>query len=862
MFSYCVLIQGNGRERAKLSSRNLSNKCGSKMYCRGNRTSFDTVDIFNCHCDSACYRLFSDCCPDYQEHCGRQNQLENIDENAWKCVELSTYSRVRKSSVANGVWMIATCPPNWPSDETKNKCENPEGMIDVDTIPVVGDNNFTFRNMHCAVCHGVKNYSTWDIFVFTNIIPPKGLDLRLKLVFIIQNGGYIGPVEPRKDQPRRYCAGVNYISNCTNTTHVDYNECVHGPIEVVKGKKRGSKLYKNRACASCNGQRRLTAWRTRSTHINSSLRGYNLALNIQEPGGKPSCNIISKFCPRRTTFDRNLQFCRRVDEILPESKQSNEFLIVLWFRRSSIKRSTDSVLANTLKSALNSNFSISAKHVSGITFHNQDKRNTYIVAIFRLTLTPLQSSILANEEKPYFNITRENVEFLVLFNSTSERFTLVWKDYSFPVVKVATRQLFYDKEIERHNNCQIETKKLIRNLTRAVFLLRDCILLKKEVGNVTLCRKLVLSDCSQGVHVPLNPDEYVILSNLTVYYNKTRSTFKFGDYITREILNKQNISNSIQTPTNSTVAVCLPLGNTFSKNESKYSIRTSYGLRIAILSCLPVSMMCHILLLFTYGLFRELRTVPGLNLMNVSLSMCLAQLVWLIGTAHFEGTVTCEFFAILQHYLVQVSFLAMSVISYHTYYVFSQPFVRRIANKKMSKFIKYSVLMWLTPAIFVAGSVILDKTQVVPVDYGIKCWLGTKNAKLYFFLLPLAIKLCYSIYKLIQTAISLSRQDKSGKALQCKAGKQNLIICVKLATLVNVPWLFAFLEILFPDVQAFGYLFVAGVCIQGLLIAVVFLFNKRIWKLYKDWWNTRRNNNVVLQRNAGASPAEPAFYVL
>ena len=842
-----MLIQGSSRERTKLSSRNISNKCGSKMYCRGNRTSFDTVDIFNCHCDSACYKLFSDCCPDYEGHCGRQNQSENVDTNAWRCVELRTYSRLRKLSPANGVWMIANCSESWPSDETKSKCENPEVMVDADTIPVVGNDNFTYRNMHCAVCNGVKNYSTWNIFVFTNIIPPKDLDLHSKLVFIIQNGGYIGPVQPGKDQPRRYCAGENYVSNCVNTTHVDYNECIRGPIEVVKGKKRGSKLYKNHACASCNGQPRLTAWRSRSTHINSGLRAYNLVLNIQEPGGNASCNVVSKFCPRRTIFDRNLQFCRRVDAILPESKQSNEFLIVLWFRRSSIERSTDSVKADNLKAALNSNFSIAASHVSAITFHNQDKRNTYIVATFRLTLTPLQSSILANEKKIYSNIARKNTAFLVLFSSTSERFTLLWKNYAFPVVKVTAQLLSsHEKKIEPHDVCKIETKKLLVNLTRRIFLLRDYILLKEELGDITLCRKLVLSDCSQGVHIPLNPDEYVIFSNLTVYCRKTTSTFNFGDYLTREILNKWNISNTTQTPRNLTVNVCLPCGNTFSPAEAKYSVRTSYGLRIVTLCCLPVSIICHVLLLITYGLFRKLRTVPGLNLMNVSFSMFLAQSIWLIGTAHFEGTMTCEVFAILQHYLVQVSFLGMCVISYHTYHIFSQPFLGRTANKSMSKFIKYSVFMWLTPAVFVAGFLILDKTRVVPVDYGIRCWLGTKNAKLYFFLLPLAIKLFYSVCKLIQTAISLSHHD-NGQTVERKAGKQNLIICVKLATLINVPWLFAFLDILFPDVQAFGYLFVACVCKQGLLIVVVFLFNKRIWKLYKDWWNTRRNDNVVLK---------------
>jgi hypothetical protein len=216
----------------------------------------------------------------------------------------------------------------------------------------------------------------------------------------------------------------------------------------------------------------------------------------------------------------------------------------------------------------------------------------------------------------------------------------------------------------------------------------------------------------------------------------------------------------------------------------------------------------------------------------------------LIGTAHFQGTIVCKAFAILEHYLMQVTFLAMSVISYHTCHVFSQPFVGRTANTSWRRFIKYSAFLWLTPAVFVAVCVTLDKTvpwfqrfifiifiakgrgkinlwnqgnktEVFLVDYGMSCWLGTANAKLYLFLLPLAVLLLYNIYKFFQTAVSLSRHDKDREILQRKEGKQNLLICAKLATLVGFPWLFAFIGVLFPDVEAFEYLFVVFACLQG-----------------------------------------------
>ena len=135
---------------------------------------------------------------------------------------------------------------------------------------------------------------------------------------------------------------------------------------------------------------------------------------------------------------------------------------------------------------------------------------------------------------------------------------------------------------------------------------------------------------------------------------------------------------------------------------------------------------------------------------------------------------------------------------------------------------------------FVVICVALDEAEAFVVDYGTNCWLGTANAKLYLFLLPLALLLLYNIFAFIKTAVSLSRHEKERKTLHQK-GRQNLLVCTKLATLVGFPWLFAFFGVLLPDVEAFKYLFV---CLQGLYIGMAFLFNQKTWKLYRYRFST------------------------
>ena len=818
-----------------------------RQKCSRNKTVFDNRTTTDCYYDHACFEVFSDCCPNYRKKCGRQESKgSKWSASIWKCIE--SFDPIQPCK-AFGVWMIYKCPASVDTsfDKLRAKCENAPSEFSYPVenyIPVVGTNSLTYRNKHCALCNGVKNYISWDVRVLTYVVPPEHFDLDSKLKFITENGSEVGPVVLGEQQPRRFCYGRNYIDNCTSTNHTSYKACIEGPVEVVTGPD--VTYFKNIECAACNGYPNLFYFWS-GLDCDEGPSPYSLVFKLNSV--EPKTTVVSKECPRGTVFDDTLKFCREGYIISSSGKPTNEFLILLWLKQSFDRKIMNSTQENDVKSALSlglsSRFLLSLNQISMITFHRQYEGNEYLVATFRLTLTPFQSLIMTNEYNSDLNITRKDTAFFALLNFT-RNFTIVWKEYSIPVVNVVSKQLscFGEKKFPPHEyKIDWENGSLMVNKTGEVLSLSDYSLLEHTGGNITLCRKVILSDCKEGAFVPLRSDEYVIFQNLTVYHKATNSIFKFGEYLMSENLNngKNAISNTTQ---DSTIAVCLPFKKTFNETEKKYSASTtSYGLQILTLIGFSISTVCHILLLVTYGLFQELRTVPGLNLMNLSFSMLLSQVIWLVGTAHFEGTVVCEVLAILEHYLLQVSFLAMSIISYHTCLVFSQPIVGRTANTSRGRFIKYSAFVWLSPAIFVAICVTLDKTETLLVDYGTNCWWGTANAKLYLFLLPLAVLLLYNIYKFIRTAVSLSRHNKIRTTLQRKEGKQNLLICAKLATLVGFPWLFAFLGVLFPDVEAFEYLFVVFVCLQGLYIGMAFLFNEKTLKRYRDRWNigARRN---------------------
>ena len=91
--------------------------------------------------------------------------------------------------------------------------------------------------------------------------------------------------------------------------------------------------------------------------------------------------------------------------------------------------------------------------------------------------------------------------------------------------------------------------------------------------------------------------------------------------------------------------------------------------------------------------------------------------------------------------------------------------------------------------------------------------------------------------------MTLTQHGKDSQILQ-KDQKQNLLVCIKLATLVGLPWVFAFFGVIFSDVMAFEYLFVVFVSLQGLYIGLAFVSNKKTVQLYKELWSSENRSSA------------------
>ena len=343
-----------------------------------------------------------------------------------------------------------------------------------------------------------------------------------------------------------------------------------------------------------------------------------------------------------------------------------------------------------------------------------------------------------------------------------------------------------------------------------------------ERSNVSICIQKVPSQCN-GTFIKLSPSEYR-LENLTLIYKSKK--LNYDKY----------------TEINGTFYICVQttINNTMiytsrTKNDSVLGLITLVGFVLSLLSLSA--------LIVTYSIFQELRTLPGKNILALSISLFVAEFSWLCRLAFLGNETGCFIIAIVNHYSFLVSFTASSVIAFHSCLILGRQVSLKRSNSTNNRtFFIYSLITWGIPALFVLTSVLLDHFGLFVTDYGRSdmCWLGTSQSKMFFFIVPIGVLLLFNIFLFGFSAVRFLKNQSSivrnlGSDVVKKRKIENILICVKLSTLMGFSWLFGLLQVI-VETEVLAYLFVIFVSFQGLFICMAFLFKTRCLQLYRSLW--------------------------
>ena len=330
------------------------------------------------------------------------------------------------------------------------------------------------------------------------------------------------------------------------------------------------------------------------------------------------------------------------------------------------------------------------------------------------------------------------------------------------------------------------------------------------------------ANCSEKLIALTDPTAFEYVSTDMLLYSDELYTVKF------------NTSNG--TPvicanfsTNGTIVTTI---NFFSFNyPAAYKILTYIGCPLSVIGC--------ILILLTYSLFKELRTLPSQILMHLAIAILVGILLILAGgPIGMKFKVMCTPIAILSHYIYLCHFSWMSLMSTEIARNIYQAFKMKAHESKAYKaklLIAYMLLGWGVPLLIVLLTVIVNFTTTGLVLYGDGisgyCWINHSPSLIVAFLTPMGILLAYNSVIVVIVTIYLCVSSRSHSKLNGGTKVPFVRFNIAIFSVSGVTWLFGFIALL-PRLEWAWIPYIIFNSTQGFVIFVAFLFTKRVVLLY------------------------------
>ncbi|XP_058054277.1 G-protein coupled receptor Mth2-like [Anopheles bellator] len=264
----------------------------------------------------------------------------------------------------------------------------------------------------------------------------------------------------------------------------------------------------------------------------------------------------------------------------------------------------------------------------------------------------------------------------------------------------------------------------------------------------------------------------------------------------------------------------------------------------------PVGMLISVPFLlmtfFVYACIPELRNMHGKSLMCYVLGLSVGYTVLsLVQLQTFPGaSISCAISGYIVYFSFMVSFFWLNVMSFDIYWTFKG--VTGVRSTETKKFLLYSLYAWGCPVLMVAGALVADHTDLLPIylrpQFGTsRClFVGNKLIEFLYLYLPLLILVftnvlffvitALRIYK-IQCETSVVRRGDSKRHTKLDNDRDRFGLYLRLFIVMGVTWS---LEIISWVVGNNAWIFyVSDVCncIQGFLIFALFVLKQKIKRL-------------------------------
>nr|XP_034330004.1 adhesion G protein-coupled receptor E3-like [Crassostrea gigas] len=295
-------------------------------------------------------------------------------------------------------------------------------------------------------------------------------------------------------------------------------------------------------------------------------------------------------------------------------------------------------------------------------------------------------------------------------------------------------------------------------------------------------------------------------NNYRVIVKETKEAFYIGDFII-DYKNRYRVCANIPPPSSLSSSLV----------ESLNTLTTVLN----IISCIFL-----VLLFVIYLLVRELRTVPGVNVMSSTFSLFCMQLTYTVSTVIRKGSLPCMITGVLLHYFWLCLCSCFFTCCFHMFISFrSLNTISQTQNQK--QLLRYLMFSYGLPFIVVSLSAFISWYATGDTGYGTNfCFVEGLVQNIITFMIPIAITCIGNIILFVLTIFSINLNKNIQKS---KKNKSELVIFFKLFFLTGSVWI---LQVIDSFLQLSFFSFFAAILTssQGIFIFLSFATSSRILK--------------------------------
>jgi hypothetical protein len=331
--------------------------------------------------------------------------------------------------------------------------------------------------------------------------------------------------------------------------------------------------------------------------------------------------------------------------------------------------------------------------------------------------------------------------------------------------------------------------------------------------------------CSEKLIALTNPTAFEYVSTDMLLYNDELYTVEFNTSNGTPVICTNFSTNGTIVSTINFFTFTYPVA---------YTILTYIGCPLSVIGC--------ILILLTYSLFKELRTLPSQILMHLAIAILTGSLLIVVGgPIGLNFKIFCTPVAILNHYVFLSQFSWMSLMSTEIARNLYQAFKMKARESKAYKvklLVMYTLLGWGIPLLIVLLTITVNFATTGLVLYGetedgitTSCWINHPASLIVAFTAPVGILLFYNFVIFVIVTVYLCVSSRSHSKLNRSTKVPFLRFNIAIFSVSGVTWLFGFIALL-PGLQWAWIPYIIFNSTQGFVIFVAFLCTKRVALLY------------------------------